>query len=257
MTHWTKKPKPPRVSYLKHVRQPLAGATVMSLVLTAGYPPLGLNLLSDCLMLGFGLFIVETALAKGRAEVQKPAREAMINDLLRMRGQVDRILFLMLRETANADDLPTLRAAAERDGDVAEILARRRLTTSPAPMRTLGILNGSQLTWQQVIWSGLSPRALRLETLIARYMTVADAQMLAALQQFESTIFTEVIEGRLVFDDNIMLEIFWRSMIQCLAGLDDELSLAMVREERGSLRPAQYVDLAMTSMENEQRAAQA
>jgi hypothetical protein len=230
---------------------------VVALLVAVGYPPLGLNLVSDAIALWFGLFIVERALDQGRRAARKPAHQAMVDDLARLRLQVHRILFVMLIDTATESDFPVMRAAATRDGDVAEILARRRLTTSPAPMRLLGILSGPQLTWQQVIWAVLSPQALRLETLVSRYMTVADAPTLAALQAFEAAVFTQVIEGRLVFDDDVILEIFWRSMIQCLSDLDDEIAIALTRHDDRAVStgPASYVLSALEHIQARDLAA--
>jgi hypothetical protein len=114
-------------------------------------------------------------------------------------------------------------------------------------MKQLGIFSGLQLTWWQVINSALSPHALRLEVLIARYISVADAAMLAALQRLEICQFMDMLRGQLGFDDDIILEVFWRSLLQSVAALDKELENAVAQhDDRGAvLGPASYIDLAI------------
>ena len=92
---------------------------------------------------------------------------------------------------------------------------------------------------------------LRFEVLIARYINVADAPTLAALQGIETCLFMDVLRGMLVFDDDIILEVFWRSLIQSLAKLDIELSAMLeLHEDRGALLgPASYVDQAIDFIE--------
>jgi hypothetical protein len=217
----------PRLNHTRPLIAPLLGASAFSVVCALVYPELGLNLVADSAALWFGLFVVEVAVEKGRADARRPAHRAMVDDLVRLRGPVDHILMLLLLETARPVDAPTLQAALKGEGDVAKILSRRRLTTSPAPMMQLGVISGGQLTWWQVIHHALSPDALRLEVLIARYIGVADAPTLAALQGLEVCIFSDVLRGRISFDDDIILEVFWRSLIQSLAALDQELYAAL------------------------------
>lgn len=239
-----------RFHHTKPLLIPLSGASVVSVVIALTYPPLGMNLVADALALWFGLFVVEVALEKGRADVRKPAHRAMVHDLIRLRMPISQILFVLLWETATKDDLETLRAASRGECDVANILARRKLIPSQAPMRQLGIF-GQQLTWWQVINAGLSPRALRLEVLIARYISVADAATLSALQGIETCLFMDVLQGKIAFDDDIILDVFWRSLIQSLAALDIELA-AMLRQHGdlgATLGPATYIDMVIDFIE--------
>ena len=246
-----KRSRLPRLQHTKPLIVPLVGATVFSIVVAFGWQDLGLNLVADCAALWFGLFVVEVAVTKGRAEADKPAHRAMVDDLLRLREPINHILFLLLLETATMADAEVLRAAHRGEVDVAMILTRRKLTSSLAPMRQLGVLGGPQLTWQQVVWTYLSPQALRPETLIARYIAVADSPTLAALQGLETCFFMDTIRGRFPFDDDIVLEIFWRSLIQSLAALDKELGLALDQhEDRGAiLGHAPYAEMALGFIE--------
>jgi hypothetical protein len=229
----------------------LAGATAFSAVVAAIIPNLGWNLLADAISLWFGLFVVDLALAKGRAEAELPAHRAMVDDLVRVRSPISQVLMLFLWEAATMADIPEMRLAARGEGDVAEILSRKALA-SPAPMRKLGLITGPQASWKDVIFRGLSPEALRLESLIARYITVADSPILAALQGLETSMFADVMRGRIVYaDDAILRVVMWRSLIQSLAALDTELEVALTRHpDRGAaLGPASYVDLAITFVE--------
>jgi hypothetical protein len=241
----------PRLNYTRPLIVPLIGASAFSVIVALFWKDLGLNLVADAAALWFGLFVVEVASEKGRADARKPAHRAMVDDLVRLRTPVTHVLSLLLWETATPSDIPSLRAALRGEGDVAKILARRRLTTSPALMRQLGILSGPQLTWWQVINKALSPQALRLEVLIARYVGVADATTLAALQGLEVCLFMDVLRGRILFDDDLILEVFWRSLIQSLAALDAELEAAlMLHEDRGAvLGPASYIDFPLGQIE--------
>lgn len=241
----------PRLKHTRPLIAPLAGASAFSAIFAVVYPPLGLNLVADALALWFGLFVVEVALEKGRADARKPAHRAMLDDLLRLRQPISQILFLLLWETATKGDIETLHAASRGQCDVAAILARRKLTTSPAPLRQLGILSGPQLTWWQVINVTLSPNSLRLEVLIARYINVADAPTLAALQGIETCLFMDILRGRIIFDDDVILEVFWRSLIQSVANLDISISeMLEPHDDRGAvLGPASYVDQALQFIE--------
>lgn len=240
-----KRPRLPRLQHTKPLIVPLVGATAISVVIAIGWPDFGLNLVADSAALWFGLFVVEVGLTKGRADADKPAHKAMVDDLLRLRQPIDRILYLVLLETATKADVEVMRAAHRGEGDVAAILARLPLTTSPAPMRLLlGHRTGPQQSWKEAIFTYLSPQALRLETLIARYVGVADAPMLAALQGLETCLFMDVIRGIFPFDDKLMREVFWRSLVESLSALDKELGLALDQhDDRGSLPGhASYAD---------------
>lgn len=247
----------PRLKHTKRLIFPLICASVGSVVLAVATPgsslwhELGVNLVADMASLWFGLFVVEIALEKDRADMRKPARKAMVDDLIRLRRPITHVLSLILWDAATPDDLPELRLVAKGDGDIAKILARRRLTRSPAPMLQLGVLSGPKLTWWQAINLALSPDALRLEVLIARYITVADAPTLAALQRLEASLFMDVLRGRLVFDDDIMLESFWRDLIQSLAALDAELEIALREHiDRGAvLGAASYINFVVGQIE--------
>lgn len=236
-----------RLQHTRPVVVPLVGASVMSVVIALLWKDLGLNLMADAIALWFGLFVVEAAIEKGRAEARRPAHRALIHDLVRVRQPITHLLSLLVGEVVNSDDLPALRVAIKREGDVAAMLARRRLTTSPAPMRQLGILSGPQLTWWQIINSALTPQALRLEVLIARYVTVADAPTLAALQELEVCLFMDVLRGRTAFDDDLILEVFWRSLIQSLDALDRELERALADHDDidALLGPGAYLGFAI------------
>lgn len=207
--------------------------------------------MADAASLWFGLFVVEVALRKIRDDARRPALRAMVDDLGRLRRPIVHVLSLLLWQTATPADLPHMKAAAAGSGDVSEVLARLHLTASPAAMLELGILTGPHLTWWQVITRTLSPSALRLDVLIARYVSIADAEMLAALQALENCIFMDFVTGRLVFDDDKCLVIFWRSLIQSLAILDERLTIAL-REHEGRdavLGPNSYIDFAIGQIE--------
>jgi hypothetical protein len=243
---------------MRHVIVPLCGATVFSVVVMMIWPDLGLNLFADVLALWFALFAIDIALEKGRAEANRPAHRAMVDDLLRLRRPIDHVLSLMLAETAGPADLPHLSEVAKGHGDVATILARKRLMTSPAPVRQLGWINGPEISWWDAIRLILSPTALRLDILIARYVSVANAETLAALQGLETSAFADFLRGQLSFDDDIVLEIFWRSLIQSLAKLDAELALALEQhDDRGAIvGPPSYLAMAMRRLADQaERAA--
>lgn len=241
----------PRVRYSREFIVLLTGATLFSFVVTAIVPNLGWNLLADSISLWFGYFAIQVALAKERAETERPAHRAMVDDLLRMRSSISQILMLFLCEAATRTDIPQMQAAAHSEGDVAEIMARKALS-DPAPMQRLGLVTAPQQSWKNIIFHGLSPQALRLETLIARYVTVADSPVLAALQGLETSMFADYLRGRLVYSDNPISNLMlWRSLIHSLTALDEELEGALAQHtDRGArLGPGSYIDLAINFVE--------
>jgi hypothetical protein len=215
-----------------------------------------LNLVSDAIALWFGIFVIDIALERQRAEERKPAHQAMVMDLLRLRMPITHILFLLLKETATKADLPVLREALAGNGDVAAILARRALAEA-APARMLGILDGRKPSWKTVVFAGLSPQALRLDVLIARYVSVADVRLLAALQGLETCLLMDLICGRMTFEDvDHLREVMWRSLIQSLDKLDVELRPAMefASGAKAVLGRDAYMMIAIEWIEQEGRA---
>lgn len=220
----------------RSLRVILAGAAAFSLVLIPFIPDLGWNLLADAIALCFGLFVIDRALAQAAEEAHAPAHKAMVDDLMRLHRQVDRTVFLILRETATEADLDVIRAAARGDGDVAEIMARLPLA-APAPMRLIGWIGAPQMTWGQAIVALLSPTSLRLETLIARYIGTADVKMLAAIQGLESSLMMDLMRGEARPGGSHILAVFWRSLFQSMESVYRELGPAIDRyEDRGAIK---------------------
>lgn len=244
----------------KHTRRvviPLFCASAISICLALAplsqsiWHDVGVNLVADMVSLWFALFIVEIALEKDRSEIQKPARRAMMSDLIRMRRPIVHVMSLLLWDVAEQHDLPELRRAARGEGDIASILARQNLMQSPAPMRQLGVLSGRQMTWWEYISKALSPTALRLDIIIARYVSVADSKLLSTLQEFESSIFMDVLIGKILFDDDVIKEIFWRSIIQSIASFDMQIEEGLAEHNDISTitGPSSYIDFAVEQIE--------
>lgn len=221
----------------------LAAATAASAAVIPFYPDLGWNLFADALALLFATYIVQRVLAEAAEKTNAPAHKAMVDDLLRLHQQVDRFVFLALRETTTEAELDVLRAAARGEGDVSEIIARLPLA-APAPMDLLGWRDQPQATWGQVIARGLSPTALRLETLIARYTSTADPKLRAALHAVENSLLMDFLRGQLRPGGSHLHPIFWRSLFQSMAKVYAELGPAMDRHaDRGSINgPAPYLE---------------
>lgn len=59
MTHWTAAPRKPLFRRTRLLLLPVIGATVLSAIVASVWKELGLNLLADCIALGFGVFVSE------------------------------------------------------------------------------------------------------------------------------------------------------------------------------------------------------
>lgn len=228
----------------------LTGVTLFSLVMVGVLPNLGVNMFSDALALWFGLFVVDISLEKAREESRLPVHQAMVRDVQRLIQPIDQILMLATWCTAEPSDIPTLREAANRRRDVEEILARLDLN-SPAPKAQLAIFTPGTVRWREVIFGGLSPKALRLEILIARYVATGDPQLVAAMQALETCLFLEAIRGRIVFSGKYVPAAYWGSLLQSYAGLRAALepALAIHQDVGKGLGAGPYAELAANFIE--------
>lgn len=178
----------PRLALFRRLAPILVGFTVLSLVVTAFWPGLGLNLLADSIGLWFVTFVVDVAVQENRKRSQAPLVLAAEREGAAILGTLRNVLRAGLEGVVVPGDLEGLQqsCASPSAAVLGGILHRMPFTRRTHFVHKVpGGVEHRQ--WADVLIQADADLKHRLDQFIPRYGAVVEPALIEAIQRLETS----------------------------------------------------------------------